>query len=321
MKAIPALVCPSCKAKLDRIDKVTFRCNSCCRTYPIVDDIAMFAATDDFYEEKFTDTVYESRNTRLFEMLHYFFYREKTFFKKWIPRNCTLLDLACGGGKELFSKLANITVGIDISKRATENAKIIYSLVTQGSIMELPFEAEMFDVVVTSHVIGHIPFDQKEFVLNEIFRVLKPGGRTIHVIETDSLHPMVKLGKSYPHLYRLNFIDRYGHYGLELASAAISRFQSVGFELISHKRMDAGIAPIWYYEQYFKGTELEEQFSSIRWRIILSQWLHCHKYPNFLYGVIYGLYHDTLEQRMAPLDRSMHIAVCFRKPFRTTTTS
>ena len=44
-------------------------------------------------------------------------------------------------------------------------------------IQNIPFEKEVFDIVICSHVLGHIPDEAK--AINEIFRVLKSGGVAI----------------------------------------------------------------------------------------------------------------------------------------------
>jgi 2-polyprenyl-3-methyl-5-hydroxy-6-metoxy-1,4-benzoquinol methylase len=47
----------------------------------------------------------------------------------------------------------------------------------QASTFALPFKSESFDVVINSQVIEHIPEDPK--IINEMWRVLRPGGTLI----------------------------------------------------------------------------------------------------------------------------------------------
>ena len=49
--------------------------------------------------------------------------------------------------------------------------------VVRADLMDLPFEAETFDVVICSHVLEHVPDDRK--AMSEIRRVLKPGGSAL----------------------------------------------------------------------------------------------------------------------------------------------
>lgn len=41
-------------------------------------------------------------------------------------------------------------------------------------IQNIPFEEEVFDLIICSHVLGHVPDEPK--AIDEIYRVLKPGG-------------------------------------------------------------------------------------------------------------------------------------------------
>ena len=48
---------------------------------------------------------------------------------------------------------------------------------------DIPFDENYFDVVLCNHVLEHIPEDQK--AINEIFRVLKPGGWAVLQVPMD----------------------------------------------------------------------------------------------------------------------------------------
>ncbi|MEZ5366472.1 MAG: hypothetical protein R2748_30075 [Bryobacterales bacterium] len=63
---------------------------------------------------------------------------------------------------------------------------------------------------------------------------------TVHVIETDSKHPLVERAKADPALYRRRLIEPDGHIGLELAGAAIARFQAEGFETLEATPLETG---------------------------------------------------------------------------------
>lgn len=95
------------------------------------------------------------------------------------------LDLGCGIGiyAEWLSKMGLEVTGIDISQqmlarakeRAEENnLQIDYIL---GDLHELPFADNMFDLVISNIVIEFVENPQK--VVNEVFRVLKKGGRFV----------------------------------------------------------------------------------------------------------------------------------------------
>ena len=91
-----------------------------------------------------------------------------------------VLDIASGEGygSNLIAKYAQEVVGVDISQDAIDHAQKKYSsknLCFQvGSVLNIPFEPEVFDVVVSFETIEHISDHRK--MISEIKRVLKPDG-------------------------------------------------------------------------------------------------------------------------------------------------
>ncbi len=70
------------------------------------------------------------------------------------------------------------------------------------NILEIPFSDNFFDYVVSLDVLGHVEKPDKDRLLKEIKRVLKPGGKTLHGIEegnvdysnmTDSLIDYIRI--------------------------------------------------------------------------------------------------------------------------------
>jgi SAM-dependent methyltransferase len=147
----------------------------------------------------------------------------------------SLLDIGCGVGLLALLKRKNVRLsGVDISDKCVEAAKANgYEDVRIGELTSLPFPDSSFDYVASLDVFGHIPFDEKDRVLAEIKRVLKPDGVTLHGIEC--LDPAVH--KSYaemnPEELR-QFVAVDGHVGLELAEQHAERFgrmfEHVAFE-------------------------------------------------------------------------------------------
>ncbi len=58
---------------------------------------------------------------------------------------------------------------------------------TQGSVLEMPYKDETFDIVQASHIIEHFGYPEITKVLDELFRVLKTNGYLI--IRTPLMHP------------------------------------------------------------------------------------------------------------------------------------
>ena len=109
----------------------------------------------------------------------------------------TMLDIGCGGGatlRRLLKRSQDAKVyGIDISEESVAKAKKINEdvldkqvFITQGSAEKLPYDNEMFDVVTAVETVYFWP--NLPHCLQEVRRVLKPGGRfVIMVLEKDSI--------------------------------------------------------------------------------------------------------------------------------------
>lgn len=101
----------------------------------------------------------------------------------------TVLDLGCGAGLDLYFYAKAVgregrAYGLDISEDMVNKAKAnmeaigLKNVETKcGHSDNLPFEDSFFDVVASNGIYNLSP--DKERVMREVFRVLKPGGRTV----------------------------------------------------------------------------------------------------------------------------------------------
>ena len=125
---------------------------------------------------------------------------EKAVFEKYLNREDAILDVGCGTGRTtfaLFSMGYRNIVGLDVTPGMIEsaqqltlhfNAKIPFLI---GDVCELDFPDQQFEGLVFSfNGLMSIPDAvQRKRALQEINRVLKPGGRfifTTHDREKDS---------------------------------------------------------------------------------------------------------------------------------------
>ena len=97
----------------------------------------------------------------------------------------TILDVGCGGGKNIARMLrrsqGSTVYGIDYSEESVAistkvNRKHIGTrcFITQGNVMQLPYEEAKFDLVTAYETVYFWPDLEKAF--SEVYRVLKPGG-------------------------------------------------------------------------------------------------------------------------------------------------
>jgi len=100
-----------------------------------------------------------------------------------------VLDVGCGAGLDIYFYAKDVGIsgrvyGLDISQdmvdKATSNMNkvgIKNVEVKCGHSDNLPFEDNFFNVVTSNGIYNLSP--DKEKVMREVFRVLKPGGRTV----------------------------------------------------------------------------------------------------------------------------------------------
>jgi demethylmenaquinone methyltransferase/2-methoxy-6-polyprenyl-1,4-benzoquinol methylase len=110
-----------------------------------------------------------------------------------IIRGERVIDLACGSGDLAFGVAARgaRAVGLDLTRpmldvatgraRAAGSARVPF---VQGDMASLPFPDAAFDVATTGYGLRNVP--DLSVALNEIARVLKPGGRFLSL---DFNHP------------------------------------------------------------------------------------------------------------------------------------
>jgi arsenite methyltransferase len=100
-----------------------------------------------------------------------------------------VLDVGCGAGVDtLFSAMmtgsSGKVIGLDLTPAMLERAKKNLSKTDlknvrfeEGSVENLPFADEDFDVVTSNGALNLVP--DKASAFGEIYRVLKPGGRLL----------------------------------------------------------------------------------------------------------------------------------------------
>jgi radical SAM protein with 4Fe4S-binding SPASM domain len=110
-----------------------------------------------------------------------------------IKKGETIVDLGAGGGIDCFIAAKRLgkkgkVIGIDMTDEMLEKARessgkvgevLGYDIVEfrTGNIMEMPVESDSVDLVISNCVINLT--EDKDKVLEEIYRILKPGGRFI----------------------------------------------------------------------------------------------------------------------------------------------
>lgn len=112
-----------------------------------------------------------------------------------LPVRSTVLEAGCGTGQTLsiLSK-RHETVGLDISRAALNLTRTNCKNPVLGSIFEIPFKDNTFDLVYNSGVIEHFKDPENVSAIAEMARVTKPSGRAI-IIVPNTLCLWYKAGK------------------------------------------------------------------------------------------------------------------------------
>jgi ubiquinone/menaquinone biosynthesis C-methylase UbiE len=143
------------------------------------------------------------------------------------------LDLACGTGRWL-EKLSGIgsglRVGVDFSAamlRVAGKKAALQGRIATADCRSLPFRTSVFDLVVCSFALGHIP-DLGQ-ALSELARVTKAGADVV----VSDLHP-----EAYERGWRTGFRDSRNAVRIEMtprsAEEIVRAFYSAGFECLTH---------------------------------------------------------------------------------------
>ena len=114
------------------------------------------------------------------------FWADADMFAQYIPYKGRVLDLGCGSGRfapYVLAKKADY-IGIDQSETIIEAAKNQYAMdgakFVAANLLEIPCKDNYFDAVFSLATLHHIPSEKfQQQALDEIFRVLKPGGMAI----------------------------------------------------------------------------------------------------------------------------------------------
>ena len=257
------LICPDCRAEIVPSDS-EWHCPKCGRKFQYLHGILSFLTS----AEKFNEGEFEEKQkhawsdsaalrqkisrSRFLSFLNtlrikfsFFGRRDRLFYNEMAhgDKSRLILDLGCGGGRHYFCNYGRV-IGVDPELELLPLAKKLYAEVYHAGGYQLPFADNTFDYVVSSDVLGHIPFDKKDVLFAEMYRVLKPGGRAVHVIETDATNIWFRQAKKIPGFFEKHYVDVPGHIGLELPTALRQRFLKHGFKEVRFKKFSSNFQAV-----------------------------------------------------------------------------
>jgi ubiquinone/menaquinone biosynthesis C-methylase UbiE len=265
------LICPDCRAEIVQ-SGAEWSCPKCGKKFQYLGGILSFlTGAEKFNEGEFEEKqkhawsdsaalrqkISQSKFLSLLNTLRiqisFFGRRDRLFLNEMSGRDKSqvILDLGCGGGRHYFCDYGKV-VGIDPVLELLPMAKKLYAEVYHAGGYQMPFADNSFDYIVSSDVLGHIPFDKKDALFAEMYRVLKKGGRCVHVIETDCNNVWFRAARRIPGFFEKYYIDLPGHVGLELPTALRQRFLKHGFKEVRFKKIYSDLQPVGNISAVFK---------------------------------------------------------------------
>jgi SAM-dependent methyltransferase len=93
-----------------------------------------------------------------------------------LPARARILDAGCGSGRNMLELARHgVVTGVELSETSVELARARDAgEVLAGSVLEMPFGADSFDLAVSLDVIEHLEDDLA--ALRELRRIVAPGG-------------------------------------------------------------------------------------------------------------------------------------------------
>lgn len=130
-----------------------------------------------------------------------FFTKYPKWFEEYIRKeDKSLLDAGCGYGRlsiSLLKKYSNICiVGVDASQvMLNKFAEFVNqykfqdrTLLYKGNLSTLPIKSNTFDLVISASVLLHLPRQEAKVIIEELLRILKPGGKAIFIASFPNLY-------------------------------------------------------------------------------------------------------------------------------------
>lgn len=274
------LICPSCFVSNLTLRAEELSCHKCGANFSVKNDKVFFTEAADEFSEKIIPSHFMKEKWSKWRLANFEYFKNKL---AQIEDSASLLDLGAGPSqfRELISRF-KLSIGVDF--RPLELVSVVSDLTKK-----LPFHESSFDVVIMSNTMEHIP--NTEFLLSEVYRILRPGGIIIGTI------PFLMRVHQKPYDY-----NRYTYYMLEkfLEDASFKEIEVTSLG----KSIDVYESIQLHFFYYLLGTKFSNNkvvssfkkfFARVVWRLqlfIFSLFLPLYKNatnsPDFTQG--YGFF-------------------------------
>lgn len=183
-------------------------------------------------------------------------------FIKYKDIGKNVLDVGVGNARHaiFFAQKKFHVWGIDISKSAIKFAKFHtnkFNLknikLEVGNVLNLPYQKNRFDIIIDSGCLHHLHSSQYKKYLDNIRKVLKPGGYVFLLTFSDKISYVKKFGKRQGK--HKNWSVRNGHYYHYFSRDEIVKIFLKDFKLIKCYDIRRSDSPIYFKISYLKKYE------------------------------------------------------------------
>jgi SAM-dependent methyltransferase len=304
----PRLVCPQCRCEIVASGD-SAECRYCERKYPVEGRVVRFVDRDEFYEGAYDGTInYLPATGPLSELglylinTHYLWW-----FRRFVSPGSRVLELGCGGGVRYFARHARVTA-LDLSLASLRKLDAAYELAIQGDAQHLPLADAQYDAVVSAYFWEHVGDTQRDRILSEIRRVLKPGGTILFLFDVASWNPLFAWLRKDAAMFQQCFVEHDHHYGLETATHNIQRFERNGFRVLASHL--ANKTPVQHLPVYSWARPYDRPLTTMLARA--GQAVGSRPFAAKLYSAALTLADDLLEP-LLPADWARIMLVALRR--------
>lgn len=179
------------------------------------------------------------------------------YLEQWTPADGAVLDLAAGWGDFAGAVTARRRVAFD---RRSDLAAVVPPGVEAvlGDVVDLGvFPDATFDTVMASNLLEHLEHADVDRCLDEVRRVLRPGGHLLLVQPNFRLAPRT-------------YFDDYTHRTIFTDRSLADRVTAQGFEVV---RVEARFLPLTLKSRLRAGHRLVPWYLRLPWRPFAGQML------------------------------------------------
>lgn len=218
-------------------------------------------------------------------------YRRYNYFCPYIPINAEfeahkgekVLEIGVGLGTDLkqYAKNGALCYGTDLTEGAIEETQkhlAVYELHANLQVMDaenLKFDDNTFDIVYSFGVLHHTPDTQR--AINEIYRVLKPGGKSIIMLYSKSWqHYAIRIGVAGiigRELFRMSMQDLINKYSEAYGFSPLTKL----YHRHEVKRFFKNFSKIhvshWHYKVPYKNGILQKLASLRNRKFLQGNWI------------------------------------------------